>query len=152
MNQPLPVSTLSLLEPTLTQLLTSTKGTDEGCQTSTSLKGKDILSEEEVDIPRIQSLGGASFGDSSSLGEEDEKKAIEGDGSSGNEKEGGEPSFGLGTDTTKPTQSTSEEMDELDFFLRHLSREELSEEKALELEDKAEAMSYGLGAMLFGGG
>jgi hypothetical protein len=43
-------------------------------------------------------------------------------------------------------------MDELDFFLRHLSREELSEEKALELEDKAEAMSYGLGAMLFGGG
>ncbi|KAL5649423.1 hypothetical protein ACJX0J_040232, partial [Zea mays] len=46
-----------------------------------------------------------------------------------------QPNFSLRTNTTKPTQSTSEEMDELDFFLRHLSREELSEEKALEYEN-----------------
>jgi hypothetical protein len=43
-------------------------------------------------------------------------------------------------------------MDELGFFLRHLGGEELSENKALKLEDKAKAMGYGPGAMLFGGG
>jgi hypothetical protein len=51
----------------------------------------------------------------------------------------------------KPAQSTSEELDELGFLLRHLSGEDLSEEKALELEDKAKAMGYGPRAMLFGG-
>jgi hypothetical protein len=65
---------------------------------------------------------------------------------------GEEPSFSLGIDKVEPTQSTSEEMDELGFFLRHLGGEELSEEKALELEDNAKAVGYSPRAMLFGGG
>lgn len=52
----------------------------------------------------------------------------------------------------KIAQSTGEELDELGFLLRHLSGDDLSEEKALELEDKAKAMGYGPRAMLFGGG
>lgn len=42
-------------------------------------------------------------------------------------------------------------MDELGFFLRHLGGEELSENKALKLEDKAKAMGYATGAMFFSG-
>jgi hypothetical protein len=117
--------------------MTTTKGTNEGGQTSASSKGKDILSKEEVDNSRIQGLGGAIFGDSSSSGEEDEKKAAEVTGSLGHEKAEGEPSFALGTDIVEHTQSTSEEMDELGFFLRHLGGEELNEKKSLELEDNA---------------
>lgn len=137
----------------MTRLLPIAKGTDEGEQTSITLKGKNDLSEEEeVDNPCIQSLGGATFEYSSSLEEKDERKTAEGGRTSGHEKTEGEPSFVLRTDTVEPTQSTGEEMNELEFFLRHLGGEELSEEKALELEDKAEAMGYDPRAMLFGGG
>lgn len=136
----------------MTRLLPIAKGTDEGEQTSITLKGKNDLSEEEVDNPCIQSLGGAAFEYSSSLEEKDERKTAEGGRTSGHEKTEGEPSFVLGTDTVEPTQSTGEEMNELEFFFRHLGGEELSEEKALELEDKAEAVGYDPRAMLFGGG
>lgn len=60
----------------------------------------------------------------------------------GHEKVAKETSFALRTDVVEPIQSTGEEMDELGFFLRHLGGEELSEEKASELEDKAKAMGY----------
>jgi hypothetical protein len=144
---------ITQLGSTLTRLMTTTKGTDEGGQTLASSKGKYILSKEEVDNPRIQNIGGAAFGYSSSLGEEDEKKAIEGGGSSGHEKaeeEAKEPSFALGIDTVDPTQSSGEEIDELGFFVRHLGEGELSDKEASELENKSEAMGYGPGAMLFG--
>jgi hypothetical protein len=109
------------------------------------------LFEEEVDNPHIQNIGDAAFGDSLSSGEEDEKKTTEGEGSSGHKKADEEPSFALKTYTVESTQST-EEMDELGFFLRHLSGEELSKKMASELEVKAEIMGYGPRAMLFGGG
>jgi hypothetical protein len=57
----------------------------------------------------------------------------------------------LGTDTIDPTQSTDKEMDELEFFLRHLVGGELSDKEASGLEDKVEAMGYGPRVMLFGG-
>lgn len=43
-------------------------------------------------------------------------------------------------------------IDVLGFFIRHLARGELSEEKALKLEGKAEAMGNNSRAMLFGRG
>jgi hypothetical protein len=86
MTQPLSFSNLSPLGPTLTWLMTTMKGADEGGQTSVSSKGKYILSEE-VDSPHIQNVGGADFGDSSSSREEDEKKTAEGEGSLGHKKE-----------------------------------------------------------------
>lgn len=70
----------------------------------------------------------------------------------GHEKLGEEPNLALETNIVHPTHSTREEMDELGFFIRHLTEEVLSEEKASELEDKAEAMGYSSWAMLFGKG
>lgn len=132
--------------------MTTAKGTDEGGQTSAALKGKNALSKEEVDNPQIQNLAYTVFGGSPSSKEKDEIKDVEGGRSSGHEKLGEEPSFFLGTDTVEPAQSTGEDMDELGFFLRHLAGEELSEEKASNLEDKAKAMGYNPRAMLFGEG
>lgn len=40
---------------------------------------------------------------------------------------------------------------EVDFFIRHLSSDELSGENALKLEEQAKVMGYSSGAMLFGG-
>jgi hypothetical protein len=148
----LPFSTLNPLGPELTRLLTIAKGTDEGGQASVAAKGKDTLFEEEVDSPRIQSLDDAIFGVSSEEEEKDEGKDTECGGSSGHKNLAEESTFALRIDTVESTQSTDKDMDELGFFLRHLSEEELSEEKASELEDKAEAMGYSPGAMLFVGG
>jgi hypothetical protein len=67
------------------------------------------------------------------------------------EREPKEPSFALGTDIVDPTQYSGEEMDGLWFFVRHLGGGELSDKDALELEDKAKAMGYAPGAMLFSG-
>jgi hypothetical protein len=150
MTQTLPFSTLSPLEPILTQFMPTTKGTDEEGQSS---KGKDILFGEEVEGLHIQGLGDAAFQDSSFSEEQDEKKTTEGGRSSRHEKaEEGvkEPSFALGTDIVQPTQSTGEEIDELGFFMRHLGDGELSDKEDSELENNTEAMGYGLGAMLFG--
>lgn len=152
MIRPLPCSTLSPLGPELTRLLTITEGTEEGGQASVAAKGKDPLFEEEVDSPHIQSLDDVVFGVSSSEEKKDEGKGTKCGGSSGHKKLAEELSFALGIDTVESTQSTDEDMDEVGFFLRHLSEEELSEEKASELEDKAEAMGYVHGAMLFSGG
>lgn len=91
-------------------------------------KSKNSLSKEEVESPRIQNLVDAIFGVSSSKEERDEGKDTEGGGSSGHEKLGEDPSFALGTNTVDPTHSIGEEMNELGFFMRHLSREELSKE------------------------
>jgi hypothetical protein len=84
----------------------TTKGTDDSRQ---YLKGKDVLSKEEVESPHIQGLGGDAFGDSSSFEEEDEKKTAEGGRSLGHEKVEEvpkEPSLTLKIDTSDPTQST----------------------------------------------
>jgi hypothetical protein len=56
----------------------------------------------------------------------------------------------LGKDTTEPTQTTREEVDEFAFFARRLSGGELDDKEASEIESKGEAMGYG--ALLFGGG
>jgi hypothetical protein len=97
MTQPLPFSSLIPLGRTLARLLTSTKGTDKSDQTSKSSNGKYILSKEEVNSPRIQSLGDTAFGDPSSSEEKDKGKATEGGRSSRHEKAEGETSFALGT-------------------------------------------------------
>jgi hypothetical protein len=146
MIRPLPFSALSPLGPELTKLLTIAKGTDEGGQASTGAKGKDPLFEEEVDSPRIQSLDDVIFGVSSSKEKKDEGKGTKCGGSLRHKKLVEEPSFALRIDAVESTQSTDEDMDELGFFLRYLSEEELSEEKASKLEDKAEAMGYDPGA------
>lgn len=96
MTRPLAFSTLSPLGPTLTRLLTTTKGTDEGDHTLASSKGKDIL-YEEVESSHIEGIVGVAFGDSSSS-REDKKKTAEGGRSSWHEKAEGEikePSFPL---------------------------------------------------------
>jgi hypothetical protein len=152
MTRPLPFSTLSPLGPTLTRFMPTTKGTDEGDESS---KGMGILSEEEVESPCILGLGGAAFGGSSSSEEDGEKKISEGGGSSGHEKAGEEPkepNVIVGADTAEATQTTGEEIDELGFFTRHIGGGELSDKEVLELENKGEAMGYGPGALLFGGG
>lgn len=105
-----------------------------------------------MDNPWIQNLAYAIFGGSPFSEQKDERKDVEGGGSSMHEKLEEEPSFSLGTDTVEPAQSTGEDMDELGFFIRHLVGEELSEEKASNLEDKAKAMGYYPRAMLFGEG
>jgi hypothetical protein len=152
MTRPLPFSTLSPLGPTLTRFMPTTKGTDEGGQSS---KSKDILSKEEVESPRILGLGGAAFGGSSSSEEDDGKKSAKGGGSSGHEKVEGEPeepSLTARTDTAIATQTTGEEIDELGFFVRHLGGGKLNDKEVLELENKGEAMGYEARAMLVGGG
>ena len=58
----------------------------------------------------------------------------------------------LGKDTTEPTQNTGEEVDELDFFVRHLGGGELNDKEASRTESKGEAMGYRPGALFFGGG
>jgi hypothetical protein len=152
MTQPLPFSTLSPLGPIQTWFMPSTKETDEGDQSS---GGKEISSEEEVESSHILGLGGAAFGGSSSSEEDNEKKTAKGGGSSRHEKVEGELKeayLTLEIDADEPTQTTEEEIDELGFFVRHLGGGELNGKDASELENKGEAMGYGLGAMLFGGG
>jgi hypothetical protein len=58
----------------------------------------------------------------------------------------------LETDTIDTDYSTSEEMDELWFFIRHLAGGGVSEKEASELEAKVETMGYDSRAMLIGGG
>jgi hypothetical protein len=96
----------------LTRFMPTTKGTDKGGE---SLKGKEILSEEEVESPHILGLGSAAF-EGSSAEEDDVKKTIKGDRSLGHEKEKEEPkeqNVTLGTDAAEATQTTDEEIDEL---------------------------------------
>lgn len=97
MTRPLSFFTINPLGPKLTRLLTTTKGIDEGGQTSPAAKGKNAISEEE---------------------EKGEGEDFEGNGSSGHEKLGEEPSFALGTDIVDPTHSIVEEMDELGFLYK----------------------------------
>jgi hypothetical protein len=42
--------------------------------------------------------------------------------------------------------------EEVDFFVRHLVDDKLSEENASKLKEQAKTMGYNSGAMLFGGG
>jgi hypothetical protein len=58
MTQPLRFLPLSPLGPALTQFMPTSKDSDEGGK---SLKGKEILYEEEVESPHILGLGSAAF-------------------------------------------------------------------------------------------
>jgi hypothetical protein len=98
-------------------------------------------------------LGGAAF-EGSTSSEEDEKKTVEGGRSSGHEKaekELKEPNPILEKDAIESTHTTSEEVDKLGFFMRHLGGDELDDKEASEIESKGEAMGYGPRALLFGG-
>jgi hypothetical protein len=68
------------------------------------------------------------------------------------EKAGKDLNLTLGKDTTEPTQTTGEDVDELGFFARHLGGGELDDKEASEIESKGDAMGYGPRAFLFGGG
>jgi hypothetical protein len=127
------------------------KGTDEGYHPS---KIKEISSEEEVESPQNLGLGGAAFGGSTSF-EEDEKKTTKGGGSLGHEKakiELKEPNPILENDAAEATQTTSEEVDNLVFFMRHLGGAELDDKEASKIQSTGEAIGYGHVALLFGRG
>jgi hypothetical protein len=57
----------------------------------------------------------------------------------------------LGKDTTEPTQTTCEEVDELGFFVRHLGGGELNDKEASRTESKGKAMGHRPRALLFEG-
>jgi hypothetical protein len=81
-------------------------------------------------------------------------KSAKGYGSSGHEKIEGDPkgqNNTLETEATEATQTTSEEMGELEFFMRHIGGGELNEKEVFEFENKSEALGYGPGVMLFDG-
>jgi hypothetical protein len=107
MTQPLPFSPLSPLGPSLTLFMPTSKGSDE-----------------EVESPCIVRPSSAAFGGSSSFG----KNGDEGGGSSRREKvEQKEKETMLEAEVTEATQTTEED-EELGFFTRHISGEELNEE------------------------
>jgi hypothetical protein len=129
----------------------TTKSTNEGGE---SLKGKEILSGEEVESPHILGLGSAAFEGSSSSEEDDVKKTVEGDGSLRHKKakeETKEQNVTLGIDVVEAPQTTDKEIDELGFFMRHIGGGNLGDKEVSELERKGEAIGYGTGAMLFCG-
>lgn len=61
----------------------TSKNSDKG---ENSLKGKEILSEEEIESPHILGLGSAAFSDSLSFEKNGATKSIEGDESFGCKK------------------------------------------------------------------
>jgi hypothetical protein len=83
--------------------------------------------------------------------EKDETKNVEGGRSLGPVKWADEPRFAPEANKVGPTHSYGEEMGEdVDFFVEHIARSELSEKNASELKEEAEALGYGSRAMLFG--
>jgi hypothetical protein len=63
------------------------------------------------------------------------------------------PGLALQADTGGPAQSYDEELRwEIDFFMRHIARGQLSEENASKLKEQAKALGYSPGTMVFGGG
>jgi hypothetical protein len=51
----------------------------------------------------------------------------------------------LEKDAAEATQTKGEEVEDLCFFVRHLGGGELDDKEHLEIENKGEAMGYGLG-------
>jgi hypothetical protein len=120
------------LGQTLTWFMPTSKNSDEG---EIFLKGKVILSEEEVETPHILGLGSATFGGSSSYKKDGSIKSTEDDGTLGHEKteEPKEQNIAIGADVAEATQTTGEEMDELGFFMRHNGGGELDDKEVAEL-------------------
>jgi hypothetical protein len=108
-------------------------------------------SHEEVESPCILGLGSATFAGSSSPEKNSATKSAEGERSLGRERTEGqkEQNTTLEIEVAETTQTTSEDMEELGFFTRHISGGEFSEKEVSELENKGKDLGYGPWALLF---
>jgi hypothetical protein len=90
-------------------------------------------------------LDSAAFGGSSSSRKDGAIKSAEGGGSSGREKvEQKEQEIMPEAEVAEATQTTEED-EELGFFTRHISGEELSEEEVSKLGEKGKVWGMALG-------
>jgi hypothetical protein len=130
MARPLLFPPLSPLGPSLTWFMPTSKGSDE-----------------EVESPRTVGPNSDAFSCSSSSG----KNGAEGGDSLGQEKVGQKEQGTVCEAEVVETTQTIGEDEELSFFTRHISGEELNEEEVSKLGDNGEALGYDPCALLFSG-